>query len=817
MNITGTYKTQHGDLTIFQDGDKFKATYQLEGICEGTLNGNVLEGKWHNRIDGGIFKWVFDGNGNFTGNYKTGEDAGAMRGKWNGSLVNKLEENIVEEKKETITQSENIIVDIKNTTDQDEKDEKGKQTGDKEYIKPLPDANGRYTSNDGTVFEGNWENGVLINGKYTTPEGDVAEGDFLNMELHGKGKFTYTEIIEADPEDPDSEDSVATTVMKGEWINGQMVTGKIIIDDELYEEGTFDAEGDLHGNGKRIHDIEEFEEGVFEHGDLQEGKIRLSFDEGDIYEGQFSLGAWNGEGKYTAVNGNVYSGLFCNGEFSGEGKYTKSNGDWMQGIFENDEFIEGRIQSTYEDGAVYKGEMFDGERSGRGTYIFASGVKYEGEFSGNNFNGKGKCTFENGDFQDGLWAEDDFIEGVVRMSTDDYVYEGYMKNDAFNGNGKLTRTDGAIYEGYFIDGEFSGQGKLTYPDGRYKEGFFSDDDFISGKVFYKYDNGGSYEGEVDSLGEFHGNGTYINSNGEKYKGEWAFGERNGKGEQTWPNGDNKDGKWSNDNFISGSVKITQPNGEWYEGDWDEGRPDIFGRWENPNTGEFKEGMWDGDGFYSGDMRLLINGKLQDLNGLTYFLENAWAKEQERLRVEEQNAARIAAEKEADRIRIEKQREKEKAQAELIRVSESKASEKAQRESERLRNIAAKEREKNEKLKAAENKKAELERKKLEAEKAKTKTRSFEIEYKIKLTKAKSSTHYKGEEFGALGIIFNGGKTKQVKTHDRGETIQRKIRVRHDGQTIPAKMVKHYIESNDSDVKSGRAGTSTIVVLKVRES
>jgi hypothetical protein len=69
----------------------------------------------------------------------------------------------------------------------------------------------------------------------------------------------------------------------------------------------------------------------------------------------------------------------------------------------------------------------------------------------------------------------------------------------------------------------------------------------------------------------------------------------------------------------------------------------------------------------------------------------------------------------------------------------------------------------------------------------------------------------------IGIVFNGGKTKQVKTHDKGESIERKIRISHEGQSIPSSLVKHYIEKNDADVKAGRAGTSTIVVISVKQA
>lgn len=83
MNISGKYKTQHGELIIAQHGDNITATYQENGICVGKLIGNKVEGIWKNKKDQGLFVWTFDDKGSFEGNYKSGIEKGPMRGKWN--------------------------------------------------------------------------------------------------------------------------------------------------------------------------------------------------------------------------------------------------------------------------------------------------------------------------------------------------------------------------------------------------------------------------------------------------------------------------------------------------------------------------------------------------------------------------------------------------------------------------------------------------------------------------------------------------------------------------------------------------------------
>jgi len=88
MNISGNYKTQHGELVLAQHGDNITATYQENGVCSGKLSGNKVEGIWKNKKDQGLFEWTFDGKGNFAGKYKSGIEKGPMRGKWDGKAIN---------------------------------------------------------------------------------------------------------------------------------------------------------------------------------------------------------------------------------------------------------------------------------------------------------------------------------------------------------------------------------------------------------------------------------------------------------------------------------------------------------------------------------------------------------------------------------------------------------------------------------------------------------------------------------------------------------------------------------------------------------
>jgi hypothetical protein len=101
MNISGTYKTQHGELTIAQNGDNITATYQENGVCSGKLIGNKVEGIWKNKKEQGLFEWTFDDNGNFSGKHNSGIDKETMRGKWDGTLLNASQEGLITLNKST--------------------------------------------------------------------------------------------------------------------------------------------------------------------------------------------------------------------------------------------------------------------------------------------------------------------------------------------------------------------------------------------------------------------------------------------------------------------------------------------------------------------------------------------------------------------------------------------------------------------------------------------------------------------------------------------------------------------------------------------
>jgi hypothetical protein len=121
---------------------------------------------------------------------------------------------------------------------------------------------------------------------------------------------------------------------KGESINGLSTdTGKLTYPNGDYYEGSFPEEG-FTGFGRRTLDNGIYE-GNFVSGDFS-GKGKFTLKNGDIYEGDFADGDFNGIGKFTEANGNSYEGGVVGGKREGKGKFTLANGDWFE-----TEFVDG--------------------------------------------------------------------------------------------------------------------------------------------------------------------------------------------------------------------------------------------------------------------------------------------------------------------------------------------------------------------------------------------------------------------------------------------------------------------------------------------
>ncbi|KXT78263.1 hypothetical protein [Streptococcus sp. DD13] len=86
--------------------------------------------------------------------------------------------------------------------------------------------------------------------------------------------------------------------------------------------------GKLHYSGKMV-------------ANKMAGQGKLTFENGDVYEGQFSNGLFNGQGTFTSKTGWSYKGEFKNGVAEGQGTLTTEDnvvykGTFKEGIYQNE-------------------------------------------------------------------------------------------------------------------------------------------------------------------------------------------------------------------------------------------------------------------------------------------------------------------------------------------------------------------------------------------------------------------------------------------------------------------------------------------------
>lgn len=229
------------------------------------------------------------------------------------------------------------------------------------------------------------------------------------------------------------------------------------------------------------------------------------------------------------------------------------------------------------DGRIYKGQIFNGLADGFGQeYDNNLRLVYTGEFRNNRYNGKGS------------------LYGFYEQNG---IESRYLK-----------------YEGFFRNGKAEGDGIMYVPVWQGNENAGMDSDLALKERNENDDNVGQNAGEVDAV-------IY-------YRGEFADGQRDGKGEEYFTeglykgqisySGEFKDGKYQG----TGKQYLAFQDGEdleeqlclRYEGDFNEGVRSGKGKWYNGDgslqyEGDFENGMYNGKGIvwledkrYEGDFR-----------------------------------------------------------------------------------------------------------------------------------------------------------------------------------------------------------------------
>lgn len=123
------------------------------------------------------------------------------------------------------------------------------------------------------------------------------------------------------------------------------------------------------------------------------------------YVGNLVLGVQEGNGKMTYNNGESYEGQIKQNELHGFGTFRWNNGDLYSGNYQNNK-RQGKGVLRYGTGDLYEGDFLNDMKTGYGVYKWKEGTYYKGNFvdgqlqgDGKFYNKKGYCmsgTFENG-------------------------------------------------------------------------------------------------------------------------------------------------------------------------------------------------------------------------------------------------------------------------------------------------------------------------------------------------------------------------------------------------------------------------------------
>ena len=136
---------------------------------------------------------------------------------------------------------------------------------------------------------------------------------------------------------------------------------------------------------------------------LNHKPTKITFKNGNIYEGQVIKGVLHGEGKLSFPNGTIYVGDFKLGKIQGKGVLSYPDGSLYEGRFDNGVKQGKGTYKSPNSKTEYKGEWEGDFRQGKGVLTYKNGSRYIGEFKRGRKHGRGKLIFKSGNYYDGDW------------------------------------------------------------------------------------------------------------------------------------------------------------------------------------------------------------------------------------------------------------------------------------------------------------------------------------------------------------------------------------------------------------------------------
>ena len=239
---------------------------------------------------------------------------------------------------------------------------------------------GIFISDQGFIYKGEWERnlpnfkGILIDAK-----GNIYIGHFEDGKENGDGILIIFDKDFTDDECIDNDN-----------LDHSKLINNIKQNFKDYDESAHDA------------DVKYIYTGNFRNG-LQDGKGKEIFRNGSIFEGEFKLGAKNGEGCYTSDEADKINGLFFNNKLI-EIKHIQFHSDNCYKGKLTEKGLNGIGKFKWQDGSNYIGNYEDNQKSGKGIYYFdeTNNFYYDGHWKCGKMHGEG-MIFKNGTIHKGIW------------------------------------------------------------------------------------------------------------------------------------------------------------------------------------------------------------------------------------------------------------------------------------------------------------------------------------------------------------------------------------------------------------------------------
>jgi hypothetical protein len=190
---------------------------------------------------------------------------------------------------------------------------------------------------DGSKYEGFWKDGLLEGiGRFFSNDGNYYEGNFLKGVTTGFGIYIHSD----------------RTRYQGEWLNDQP-----------------------HGKGKEFFPDGSVFEGIFVYG-KKIGHCVYSWADGSYYVGEILNDYFNGKGRYSWSDGKLYEGEWKDNLLHGKGILKYPDGSYYDGYFLNNQ-RNGFGKYYWNEERYYEGTWSNGKQHGKGVY-YKNGKVIEG-------------------------------------------------------------------------------------------------------------------------------------------------------------------------------------------------------------------------------------------------------------------------------------------------------------------------------------------------------------------------------------------------------------------------------------------------------